>query len=182
MASRLSAPMKKPPPAGATTQARAPSGPMTGSRTKPCHAHQARIRDSMSPEWQSTYYAARMLLLRSRARPVPSGGALDTVLALGAALRVSRLLTTDDLGLWAVREPAFRWAGYDPTYQPGHDHRQRLVSGLECPFCVGYWVGVGVLASLALARHTGSSHTAWRFVAAGLTLNYVVGHVSSRID
>lgn len=50
----------------------------------------------------------------------------------------------------------------------------RLASGLECPFCVGFWVGAAVLL-LPDNRLT-------RWLLGALALNYVVGHVSSQLD
>ena len=111
-------------------------------------------------------------------------------------LRVTRLLTTDALGQWLVGQPARRWArGKDPdAWEPDPDDpgalqpsgrmwRTRLVSALSCPFCVGTHVGFAVLASRALAERGGPrTLAAWRAVAGGLALNYVVGHVSARLD
>ncbi len=105
-----------------------------------------------------------------------------------AVARLIRLVTTDDLGGWAVRDPAYRWAGYDPdgyelrtgggaVLNPP-DWKAKLVSGLECPWCVGYWLGVVVLTFDAAAPRS----RLWRFTKAGLALNYVVAQVSSRLD
>lgn len=58
----------------------------------------------------------------------------------------------------------------------------KLVSGLECPFCVGTWVGFAVLATYFLTRKSRGASRLWRFVAGGLSLNYCVGHISSRLD
>lgn len=57
----------------------------------------------------------------------------------------------------------------------------RLVSGLECPYCVGFWIGVGVIGSYIFARRTGSMK-AWRIANSAFALNYIVGATSARID
>lgn len=119
------------------------------------------------------------------------------VLALATA-RLSRFITSDTLGEWIVREPANEWAAkhdapqkqrlvYDddtdagPDIDPRDGWRSKLVSGLGCPFCVGFWLGLVVLAASALTRVPVLGKLI-RFAGFGLALNYVVGHVSSRLD
>lgn len=103
--------------------------------------------------------------------------ALDAVLATGAALRLSRVVTTDEAGE-LVRRPAFAWAErQNPT-----SWKRDLVGGLECPFCVGYWLGLGVLSTRVLADGHPRSVKAWRLIAGSLAMNYVVGHLASRMD
>lgn len=58
----------------------------------------------------------------------------------------------------------------------------KLVKGLDCPFCVGFWIGVAVLLSLTLVRAVPPLLPLWRIVVGTFALNYVVGHISSRID
>lgn len=124
--------------------------------------------------------------------------AVDALLTAGAALRVTRFATTDVLGGWVLSDPLHRWAdrhepgqpfGYlAPSSAPLH----RLVSALDCPFCVGTQATLAIGAALALtssrsgrfSRRSRTS-TAGRLVrAACATLGaaYVVGHVSHRID
>lgn len=104
--------------------------------------------------------------------------ALDILLALGLTLRLSRLVVTDDLGLWLLRIPAFNWAhSREPR---GDGWRAKLQSGLSCPFCVGFWIGVGVLVSLWLVGGPGHAHEAWRWVSGAFALNWVVGHIAAR--
>jgi hypothetical protein len=47
---------------------------------------------------------------------------------------------------------------------------------------VGTWIGFGVLAVTQLLPQRSLAGRLWRFVMAGLTLNYVAAHVGSRID
>lgn len=118
--------------------------------------------------------------------------AVDALLATGAALRVTRFATTDVLGGWVLADPAKRWAerhepgqpfGYAaPPSAPLH----RLVSALDCPFCVGTQATLAIGAALALtsspSRRRSPLGRALRAGAATLGAAYVVGHVSHRID
>ena len=129
--------------------------------------------------------------------------ALDAALTAGAALRVTRFATTDVLGGWALSDPLHRWAS---RHEPGHPFgylappqawRHRMVSALDCPFCVGTQAALGIGAALAVtSRRTTPSHgplrqhrhrrsalgRAMRYGAAALAAAYVVGHVSHRLD
>lgn len=93
-------------------------------------------------------------------------------LLVGTTLRLTRLIVADELGGWVLREPAERWA--DRQERDLYGPRHKLVDGLGCPFCVGFWVGVGVLAAQALVGRS----PAWRFAMAALTLNELVGRVT----
>lgn len=125
--------------------------------------------------------------------------AFDALLTAGAALRVTRFATTDVLGGWVLSDPLHRWAdrhepgqpfGYlAPPSAPLH----RLVSALDCPFCVGTQAALAIGAALALTSSRASapaparsraSRLGWSLRAACATLGaaYVVGHVSHRID
>lgn len=126
--------------------------------------------------------------------------AVDTALTVGAALRVTRFATTDVLGGWALSDPLHRLAdriepgqpfGYlAPPSAPLH----RLVSALDCPFCVGTQAALVIGAALAATsrrapRRSGSrlhrtspAGRALRYGAAALAAAYAVGHVSHRLD
>lgn len=121
--------------------------------------------------------------------------AVDALLATGAALRVTRFATTDVLGGWVLADPLKRWAekhepgqtfGYlAPPSAPLH----RLVSALDCPFCVGTQATLAIGAALALTSsrtgrrsRTSPLGRALRAACATLGSAYVVGHVSHRID
>lgn len=124
----------------------------------------------------------------------------DLLLLLGATARITRLITTDDLGLWWVRYPAMRWAvradhavderrgisqhrmatmTETKEWEPGW--RGKLVTGLSCPFCVGFWVGVVLVATLALAGGPGEASPLWRYLMAPFTLNYITAHTAVRL-
>lgn len=118
--------------------------------------------------------------------------AADALLTTGAALRVTRFATTDVLGGWALSDPLHRLAdrlepgqpfGYTaPASAPLH----RLVSALDCPFCVGTQAALVIGTALALtssrARRRAPLGRALRYGAASLAAAYVVGHVSHRLD
>lgn len=121
--------------------------------------------------------------------------AVDAVLTAGAALRVTRLATTDVLGGWVLADPAKAWAEKHEPGQPfgylapASAPRHRLVSALDCPFCVGTQATIVIGAALALTSsrtgrcsRTSPLGRALRAGAATLGAAYVVGHVSHRID
>ena len=142
--------------------------------------------------------------------------ALDTALAAGAALRVTRFATTDTLGGWVLVDPLKRWADKrDPrptapdgspaspgspssqTYPfgyaaPPEAWRHRLVSALDCPYCVGTQATLAIAAVLAAlptssptSSPTPTRRTAGRLArtaCAALAASYLVGHVSYRLD
>ena len=118
--------------------------------------------------------------------------AVDAALTAGAALRVTRFATTDVLGGWVLADPLKRWAGRREPGQPfgylapPQAWRHRLVSALDCPFCVGTQATLAIGAALALTSSRSGRRSplgrALRAGAATLGAAYVVGHVSHRID
>ena len=120
---------------------------------------------------------------------------LDLLLALGLTLRLARVITVDDIGLWYVRGPLSEWAmDHEPPLPEGLPEgfgqeevwvpvgwRARLAVGLSCPFCVGFWVAGAVLLSLWALGGPGQVWEPWRWVAGWFTLNWVAAHVGSRL-
>nr|DAQ82198.1 MAG TPA: Protein of unknown function (DUF1360) [Caudoviricetes sp.] len=124
---------------------------------------------------------------------------VDALLLTGAALRITRFATTDVLGGWVLADPLKAWA---EKHEPGRPFgyaapasawRHRLVSALDCPFCVGTQATIAVGAALALTASRTAPATsprsrrsplgrALRAACATLGAAYVVGHVSHRID
>lgn len=128
------------------------------------------------------------------------------ILAALAALRLTRLTTTDDLGEWLYVARLKRWAARREVPADIHDElekrlaqeidrgetvanpparwgwRSKLVKGLDCPFCVGFWIGAAVLLAELVTRRIPVLRGLWSFAAGALALNYVTGHVSKRID
>lgn len=123
--------------------------------------------------------------------------AVDTLLLTGAALRVTRFATTDVLGGWVLADPLKRWASSKEPHDPPHPFgyaappeawRHRLVSSLDCPYCVGTQATIAIGVGLALTSHrsplsrTSAVGRLVRAACATLGAAYVVGHVSHRID
>lgn len=127
--------------------------------------------------------------------------AVDAALTAGAALRVTRFATTDVLGGWVLADPLKAWAERREPHDPPHPFgyaaprsapRHRLVSALDCPFCVGTQATIAIGAALAAtaSRSTSAGRRsrtsplgrALRAACATLGAAYVVGHVSHRID
>lgn len=123
-----------------------------------------------------------------------------------AALRATRFITSDKLGEWWLVGPAKRWAARrevpddvraDLEKRFSHEirdnapvanpparwgWRSKLVSGLDCPFCVGFWVVAAALLAEVATRRVRPLRALWTFVAGVAAMNYVTGHVSSRLD
>lgn len=116
-----------------------------------------------------------------------------------ATARLTRFVTSDWLGEWTLVRPLKRWAvraespmhsgprpaGWDPDDRdpdPDNGWRSKLVKGLDCPFCVGFWIGALVLLGEVVTRRWRPLRAVWTFALGALGLNYAVGHVSSRID
>ena len=95
-----------------------------------------------------------------------------TVLTLGAAARITRFVTTDDLGEWWIKEPLrSKAAKLDPRWD-------KYVEGLDCSFCVGFWATAAVMGAGSVLRW----NRVWQFGAGVWAASYVVAHVASRLD
>ena len=105
---------------------------------------------------------------------------LDLVLLVLATLRVTRFFTSDSMGQWWFYAPLYKKA-----YGGGKHETPKwakYIEGLTCPFCVGFWVGCLALLTLFIAGGLGDADAWWRWLAAAFALNWVVGHVASRVD
>jgi hypothetical protein len=128
--------------------------------------------------------------------------ARDAALVAGATLRLTRLVVSDDLGQWWVKDPlndlahkhtrivgqvASAEALFEGKIELSEGQEvlpkwARYLDGLDCPWCFGYWAGVAVLGSYHLSGLHPRARKLWRFGAATLSLSAVVGHISARID
>lgn len=117
---------------------------------------------------------------------------LDAPLAVLAAARLSRLAITDDIGRWWLKEPIDRamdryaerelWAAANVGRDPAEPWWWKYRSGLDCPFCIGFWLGAAVLVTGAAAtRRPGPAASAWRLGAGALALNYAAAHLGARL-
>lgn len=124
---------------------------------------------------------------------------LNVVIALLAALRLTRFITSDWLGEWWLVSHAKRWAnraeaqphrgpkppGWDEDLReidPENGWRSKLVKGLDCPFCVGFWIVGGCLLVLWLVTRVPALQTVYRLVFGALGANYLTGHIGARFD
>lgn len=124
----------------------------------------------------------------------------DAALIVGATLRLTRAVVTDDIGKWWVRGPILKraeayladrqrqWTALgedaegkaDPSIEAPPVWWQKYLDGLDCPFCVGFHLGWLVLLSYLIARKARLLGP-WRFVTSALTLNYVTAHLGVRL-
>lgn len=121
---------------------------------------------------------------------------IRVILTVLATARLTRFITSDWLGHWWIVQPARHWAVFGtPLYHTLPESidaewaeneprtwRQKLVKGLDCPFCVGFWIGGVMLLAQVLADAVPVLKPVIRFGLAMLALNYVTGHLSSRVD
>ena len=111
------------------------------------------------------------------------------LLVLGLTLRLTRFVITDTLGKWWIHDPLDRamasYAGkviesHANSGNPGEPPTPwwwKYRVGLNCPYCVGFWISGAVALSYLLVGDT----VAWRFVAGVFTLNWVASHVGARL-
>lgn len=99
---------------------------------------------------------------------------------------IARLIAELDPSTWeTVSHVTHKDLWADLTYEPPIlvNWRAKLVNGLTCPYCVGFWIGAGVIISHELAHsRDGSIYKSWKLVAGALTMNYVVGHIMEVLD
>lgn len=110
---------------------------------------------------------------------------VDLLLLAALTARLVRLLITDDIGIWFVQEPLGDWVSEKVIAGSRRANLyMKLYRGLSCPYCIGFWIGVAALTSLAAVGGPGAGGSAiivWRYVAGAFALNYVVSHISSRL-
>jgi hypothetical protein len=97
----------------------------------------------------------------------------DLLLLVGFTARLIRLVVVDDIGgpLRDLIRLLGAWAGGDR----GLVWADGLV---RCPFCIGFWISVAVVASYAAAGSTGW----WTATAGVFTLSYLAGHAVRFLD
>ncbi|QHB37003.1 hypothetical protein QDA00_gp09 [Microbacterium phage Matzah] len=154
--------------------------------------------------------------------------ALTYALALLAALRASRFLTSDSLGDWVISGPVKRWAeraeveailervaqarqddvwerqnSKTPTYTLPNGEttddpaewaiakaeedgpitwEAKLAKGLDCPFCIGFWLTGAAVLTAAAANRGPRRRAAFQVLAGAFGANYITGHISKRLD
>lgn len=105
---------------------------------------------------------------------------IDVPLLLLGTLRLVRFFIVDDLGrrMLIPLESRVR-----RRLRPG---KEWVADGFTCPFCIGMWIGAGVVGTYVLAdlsaETLGWTLLAWRILFGALALNYVVAHLAVRLD
>lgn len=107
--------------------------------------------------------------------------------------RLSRLVTTDDLGHWFIHNPVDKAMGRYAEREHAK-HRRGLGpvprepwwwkyrSGLDCPFCVGFWAALGVVAVERATRTAPAPiRAAVEVAGTALAVNYVAAHLEARL-
>lgn len=115
------------------------------------------------------------------------------LVVLGTA-RLIRFVTEDSLGLWTVVEPVRRWANVhdqddiEPDALAAYEEpdpyagwRSKIASGIDCRWCVGFWIGVLVLLGEVTLGRIPGVRAVWRFGLATLALNSVANGVGKGI-
>lgn len=105
---------------------------------------------------------------------------MNLLRTLGATMRLTRLIISDDIGDWWIKTPLdtkmSAWMIKNGRAEEPAWYRYR--DGLECPYCVGFWIGLGVLgAELAAEGSTTLTARVWRLTAGALTLNEVAARL-----
>lgn len=105
---------------------------------------------------------------------------MDGALVLLGAARLTRFVVRDDLAKWWIHEPIDRamdayaeremWAAANVGQEPREPWWWKYRSGLNCPWCVGFWISLGAVAAMR-----------WRIPGvrlgmAGLAVNYLATH------
>lgn len=100
---------------------------------------------------------------------------IDVPLLIVGTLRLVQLFIIDDLGrrMLIPLETRLR--------SRLSESKQWVADGFTCPFCIGMWIGTGVIGTYVIADLTpGWYLLAWRIVFGALALNFVVGHLAVR--
>lgn len=116
--------------------------------------------------------------------------ALDLFLLLGLTARLTLFVTTDSLGALLIRDPMEAWARRGlpfkgKTFYVGEEsyysRRDYWVSGIYCPWCVGFWLGAATMLSLYIMGGVGSASETWRLVAGIFTINLIVAPLTGAL-
>ena len=97
---------------------------------------------------------------------------LDIALLVGFAARLTRLAVVDSIAE-GPRILAVRVAG-----RMGDRPSRWTLALLQCPYCIGFWLSLGVVVSWLAWGST----VAWQAAAGVFTLSYVAGHLVARLD
>lgn len=100
---------------------------------------------------------------------------IDVPLLVIGTLRLVQLFILDDLGRRLLIPLEMR------LRRRLSEGKQWVADGFTCPFCIGMWIGTGVIGTYVIADLTpGWYLLAWRILFGALALNFVVGHLAVR--
>jgi hypothetical protein len=99
---------------------------------------------------------------------------IEIFLVVGLASRIIRLAVYDDAGHYLIRLPLLKIAGAISP-KKGHEFIEALTS---CPFCVGFWISLGVAGSWAAWGET----LGWQVIALAGSASYLGGHLAGTLD
>jgi hypothetical protein len=105
----------------------------------------------------------------------------DLLLVAGFTARLTRLIVTDDLGKWWLRDPLDAWLNRRAWTLGTVNRWRKYLDGLACPYCVSFHVAWLVLLSLWLVGGPGHAAEAWRYIAGAFTISYVTAHIGARL-
>lgn len=115
----------------------------------------------------------------------------------GATARLTRFVTTDSLGEWWIKEPidramndyaerASQQARFGSGARDGSEVQEpwwwKYREGLDCPWCVGFWIGAGVLVAERATRKHRVSRETFRLAAGALALNLVTAPIVAGLE
>lgn len=98
----------------------------------------------------------------------------------------------EDAGRALAADLGFEYTGRTPEAKKAYELEEynpadpftwqaKLAKGLDCPHCVGFWIGGAVLVAERSLRHTRAGGLL-RLGLSALALSYVTGHISQRLD
>lgn len=117
---------------------------------------------------------------------------LDVVRVGGAVARLTRFVVVDDLFRWWVKDPIdqamgeYREAntrigfrdgqGVPPLVSFAEPWWWKYRDGLDCGWCSGFWIALGVLTAETAIPQEGMTRRVWNLVTGALALNWAVAN------
>lgn len=112
---------------------------------------------------------------------------MGAALVAGATMRLTRLVVVDDIGQWWVKDPidkAMDRYAANAHSTPGAGVEEpwwwKYRSGLDCQWCVGFWIGAGVYAATQITDGTRLERP-WKSAMTVLALNVATNALADKI-
>lgn len=113
----------------------------------------------------------------------------DVAIAALATARLTRFVVRDDLGKWWIKDPIDRAMDRYAEREVARAEKEgrdvlvprwwKYRSGLDCPWCAGFWIALGVLATMRPAPT--AQVPIVRLGMQGLAMNYLTTQVGDRL-